>query len=280
MNNLNFQQSIGFPFETDVLNEMQKAYTLFNALGAILGNFSIVSGCVLTGSTVSDGVVFINGEVLEFRGGLAQPNVIIVEAVTKREFEDLQTRDVIYTRYVTFGVATTQYLWANFKRGMPTIEIPGTMEEKEDKTMTANLLARIVTLEARPASNIPIGMIALWDAPAAGIPKGWEEYLPLRGRMPVGMNPIYVQGTDNTNFGLEILGNAGGEREHHLTQLELPNYDLERQVGYETPQPGSANIWSNNAGTSHTEIINSGGGDKSHNNMSPYRVVHFIIYNP
>jgi hypothetical protein len=69
MNTLNFNQSVGFPLETNILDEMQTSYSLFNALGAIAGNFSIISGCVLSGSTVADGVVFINGEVLEFKGG-------------------------------------------------------------------------------------------------------------------------------------------------------------------------------------------------------------------
>lgn len=120
MNRLNFNQSVGFPFETNILDEMQKAYTLFNALGYISGNFSIISGCELVGTTVANGVVFINGEVLNFVGGEVQDKVIIVESIEALEFEDLNPRDVIYTRHATFGTAPVQWDWADFARGIPT----------------------------------------------------------------------------------------------------------------------------------------------------------------
>lgn len=124
MNTINFNQSVGFPLETEILDEMQKAYSLFNALGALAGDFSIISGCELTGATIADGVVFINGEVLEFRGGVVQTNVIIVETKQQREFEDFVSRDVIFTRYATFGTATTQWLWADFKPGIASKLLP------------------------------------------------------------------------------------------------------------------------------------------------------------
>ena len=123
MNKLNFNQSVGFPFETNILDEMQKAWTVLNALGAISGNFSIISGATTEGTTVADGVVFINGEVLEFKGGTVQANVVIVETIQSLEFEDLNTHEVIYTRYVTFGTATEQWPWENFKRPIPTKDL-------------------------------------------------------------------------------------------------------------------------------------------------------------
>ena len=42
MNHINFNQSVGFPLETEILAEMQKAYKLLNALGAIVGNNTII----------------------------------------------------------------------------------------------------------------------------------------------------------------------------------------------------------------------------------------------
>lgn len=123
MNRLNFNQSVGFPLETNILDEMQTSWGIFNALGALAGNFTIISGCETIGTTVRDGVVFINGEVLEFKGGLAQDNVIIVETKQALEFEDGNTHDVVFTRYATFGVATTQWPWSDFKRGIETKEL-------------------------------------------------------------------------------------------------------------------------------------------------------------
>ncbi len=159
-------------------------------------------------------------------------------------------------------------LWADFKRPETTTQLT---------TFIQGLTTRVVALEAQP-TTIPIGLIAIWDRPAIEIPIGWQEHVPLRGRMPIGMNENYTQGTDNTNYGLEILGNAGGKREHQLTKPELPNYNLTRNVGYETPAGGSSTIWSSGPGTYATQTISSGGEDKAHTNMSPYRVVHFIKY--
>jgi hypothetical protein len=275
MNKQNFIQSGGFPLQTETLNEMQKGYDLFNGLGNIAGNFSIISGCVVTGASVSNGVVFINGEVLEFRGGQLGSDVIISEEVTAQEFEDGNERDVVYIRYATFGIGLNQYPWVNFKRPKSTVELT---EQKAEQNLIDLLISRIEVLEARPASNVPIGMIAIWDQPANLIPIGWEEYLPLKGRMPIGHDPGYAQGFDLVNYGLNVLGNEGGKREHQLTKPELPNYNLTRGVGNETVQGGSAIIWSSNVGGPYVQIINSGGEDKPHNNMSPYRVVKFIIY--
>lgn len=120
MNNINFQQSVGFPLETDILNAMQTAYTLFNALGHIAGEKSILSGCVTVGQNVTDGVIFLNGEVLEFRGGFVQTTIVIQEEITSLEFEDGTFKEVVKVRFATFGVASTSYLWADFKRAYPT----------------------------------------------------------------------------------------------------------------------------------------------------------------
>lgn len=123
MNTINFNQSGGFRVETDILDEMQKAWSIFNALGSVAGNFSIISGCEVVGSTAANGVVYINGEVLEFVGGEVTANVKIVEVVTAKEFDDLTTHDVIYKRHATFGTAAVTYPWADFKRPIPTKDL-------------------------------------------------------------------------------------------------------------------------------------------------------------
>lgn len=276
MNNQNFNQSGGFPIKTQTLDEMQKAWSLLNVLGDLAGNFSIISGCTVTGSTVSNGAVFINGEVFEFRGGQLGTTVIIVTEVTPKEFKDGTDKVVLYIRYVTFGIGVGSFAWADFKPAFPTKDIPKALDLKEDKTVVQLLVDRIEALEARPPSNIPLHGIIIFDRPANEIPLGWEEYLPLRGKTPVGHDLNYVQGTDQINYNLNTLGYAGGEREHKLTKTEMPSYNLTRNVGFETVQPGNVIIWSSNYGGQFTQVINSGGDDKPHNNMSPFRIVHFI----
>ncbi|WP_291122806.1 hypothetical protein [Flavobacterium sp. UBA6046] len=125
---------------------MQKAYALFNALGAIVGNFALISGCETVGGSVTNGVVFIDGELLEFRGGVIQDYVIIVETPTSLEFEDTNSHDVIFTRYATFGSATTQWPWTDFKRGFPTIDIADALAGKATTMAVNELVSTIGTM--------------------------------------------------------------------------------------------------------------------------------------
>lgn len=167
MNYINFNQSVGFPLETEILAEMQKTYTLLNALGAIVGDNSIIRGCEVNGTNVSDGVVYLNGEILEFKGGTVDTNIIIVEAKTALEFEDTVTRDVIYTRYATFGSATTQWPWANFKRGFPTVDIETALASKataQDLTNLSDSVSQMLTKLNTIASNANVNVKADWNA--------------------------------------------------------------------------------------------------------------------
>ena len=268
MNRLDFNQSVGFPLETNILDQMQNAWRILNALGGIAGNFAILQGCTVQGTTVSDGVVFINGEVIEFKGGEAQENVIIVEIKEALEFEDGNANDVIFTRYATFGVATTQWAWTNFKRVYESINIPEALSGKEDKTTVAALLERVEELENRP-SNIPIGLIAIWDRPAAEIPEGWTEYVDLRGRMPIGQNP------DDSDY--SSLRSSGGSKNKALTLAELPSHFFNylkavKGRGYRTASDD------NPFGGYETATTNTIGENQAFSLMNPYRIVHFIKY--
>lgn len=272
MNKLNFNQSVGFPLETEILDEMQKAWSVFNALGAIVGNFSIISGCNTVGTNVTDGVVFINGEVLEFKGGLAQNNVIIVEVPQALEFEDSNSHDVIYTRYATFGVATTQWLWSSFKRGFETKQIPEALGLKEDKTTVTALLARIVALEARPTNGIPVGLVALWKRPANEIPDGWQEYTGLAGRTPVGFSSADVD--------FDVVGKTGGNKKVKLTAANIPELQVKLKKSSSTSGGIADNFVvniSNNAGET-TLTVNEDSANTDVNIMNPFKIVHFIEY--
>ncbi len=129
MNTMNFGNTGGFPMSTRILDELQTAFSIFNALGAIAGDKTIISGCVTTGSQVSPGVVCIDGEVLEFKGGTAQTKVKVIEAIESLLFEDNVSKPVIRYRYVQFGTGVGAMDWADFKRPIET------------KTLEASLLA-------------------------------------------------------------------------------------------------------------------------------------------
>ncbi len=165
-------------------------------------------------------------------------------------------------------------------------------------TLIESLINRITVLENNSATAVPIGMIAIWGK-AEPIPNGWEEYVPLKGKMPVGLNVLNAQekgdaldgdGGDgfsyyrDTNgsviFPFEILGDDGGRMSKKLNINEIPphthsetrikdnlgniiNYDAvgdDRHAGYETVDTGST------------------GGGQSFSILNPYRVVQFIEY--
>jgi hypothetical protein len=271
MNKLNFNQSVGFPLDTDILTEMQKAYTLLNALGAISGNFSIISGCTLTGSTVSDGTVYINGELLEFKGGLAQTNVIIVEIKTALEFEDTSTHDVVFTRHVTFGTATTQWAWSSFKRGLETKEIPEALAAKVPLTAFDAVVLRIAELEKKNAIFQTGGGMVLWNKAANLIPMGWSEVVDWRGRIPAGMD---VKDTD-----FDTIGKNGGSKTSTVT-IPLTGYGVGANTSAGVAGTLIVSTGDNEIGEAFESIKKAGtvptGGTVNH--MNPYRTVLFIEY--
>ncbi|MGY0039179.1 hypothetical protein [Pedobacter sp. NJ-S-72] len=118
MNNINFQQTGGFPLETDTLNFMQTSYASLQSVTALGGSNYILSGCLASGRTFTDGYVVLNGELLPFRGGLEQSNIVIREDKQTRPFENGQSRDVFFTRYAEFGTGTDAVAWASLPRLM------------------------------------------------------------------------------------------------------------------------------------------------------------------
>ncbi|MET3536684.1 hypothetical protein [Chryseobacterium limigenitum] len=277
MNKFDFNQIGGFPLSTNILDGMQTAYSLFNALGEIAGNFAIISGCNINGSTVSDGVVYINGEVLAFKGGLLGSTVIISEDPENRFFESGESKTVLRKRFATFGSSVTNYPWADFKRVFPSVQI---------QSFKDNFEARITALENRP-SPIPVGMIAIWNKPAnVPIPTGWQECTDLKGRVPVGC--------DDSDNDFEFVGKIGGEKRQTLVQAELPNIRLKTFRNLQVPGYGpgggpNAAVQVANGGKENYYITGTWqepdvyqtsplGSGASHNNLQPYRVIRFIEY--
>ena len=160
--------------DVNTLDQMQTAYKLFNGLGQLAGDLSIIKGCEPMGSSVSDGLVYINGEVLEFRSGVVQDTVIIIQEPQSKEFENGSTNEVHYTRYATFGVSTTNYNWVDFKRTLPMNEVPEALALKEDKTTVAALAQRIQTLE-QIALTIPKIKITT-GTQSVSSPAGGQKY--------------------------------------------------------------------------------------------------------
>jgi hypothetical protein len=277
MNKSNFIQTGGYPLNAERLQEQETAYNIFNSLGALAGNLTIISGCDLTGTLVGNGFVYIDGEVIEFReaDGAGTPNVIIIEEAVKRGFKNGIIKEVHTIRYATFGTAATSWAWSNFQRPMPTKFIQANfkahlsiIENKEDKSVVAILVDRILALENRLAMIIPSGLIAIWGRPFSEIPVGWSEYTPLRGRMAVGVN------VNDIDF--NMVEKFSGAKTKQLSILEMPahTHDFVKDT-YERKADFSRNE-NVPRGTTKTDTTGSTGGGQAFSIMNPYRVVYYI----
>lgn len=130
MNRTIFNQTGGFPLKTERLQEQQTAFEIFNALGFLAGDLTIISGCEMTGTTIADGKVFIGGELLYFRSAVASDSsaaVVIIEEPVIRSFENGTTKTVHIIRYATIGTAETSWLWSSFVRPVQTKTIEGAL---------------------------------------------------------------------------------------------------------------------------------------------------------
>ena len=270
MNNIDFNQDGGFRLSTNILAAVQASYSLFNALGWIGGNLTIISGCEVNGSSVSDGVVFINGEVFNFKGGNLGTYVIIRETVTSYPFQNGTVKPVIRERFVSFGTSTPDknYLWADFKRLFPTKDIQAFKDDHN---------TRITNLEGKQA--FAVGMILRYDQPlSVPPPAGWIDWKPAgeQGRVWVSRSE------SDTDFG---LGSTGGEKTHQLTKNEMPAHS--HRQGSETLYNdfgGGTFIGNRNYGNPpqlpayRNQNTSLEGGDEAHNNLQPYIAVRFIKY--
>ena len=273
MNIVRYKQTGGFPLDTNNLDFLQSSFHILNTLGNLAGDMVVISGCEITGNTVSNGVVYVNKEVLEFRGGSLSANVFIKEEAVSGTFEDGSFKPIEITRYVTFGSSTPDktFKWEDFKRVDNLIK---------QGVKNADFEKRIKALENKK-SPVPIGLIAIWGKPASEpIPEGWKECTDLRGRMPLGWNP------DDEDF-KELLKNDG-EKTHQLKVQELPVIE----GGFETVthmtrlgtgvvrgvSGGQAQIAGGASQWLHEQMELKFGGNQPHNNMPPYRIIKFIEF--
>lgn len=251
MNNIDYNQSGGFPLSTQILDAGQEAYKNFNAYGNFAGDLAIITGCEpSSGGTVTNGFVSIFGELLPFVGTTVTAKVIIVENTDARGFEDGSVKPVIYSRYATFGTGVVEYDWADFRR-------PLTLFALED---------RLTQLE----KSVPIGLVAIWGKPADAIPEGWEIYEDVQGTTPVGRK------TGDVNFGA-ALGTQIGTAQVTLTIDQIPahSHNVTAYLGTQNVVP---NTGSGQNGANQTLTTNAVGGGQSHTNIQPSTIVDFIKF--
>ncbi len=281
MNNIEFMQTGGFPLELDILNYMQDDYSNFNDIGHIIGDKAIVKGCITTGSTVSDGTIFYNGEFLKFVGGIEQSTFLIRETAETKEFQNGDVKIIFKNRFAEFGTGIDAIDWADFKRPLDLLSIS----------------ERLNSLDKKTAVFQTGGAMVFWNKPVSDIPEGWQEVTDWRGRMPVGLDTLQSE--------FDTIGYQGGSKTETLSENQLPAHNHTGNAvsagnhshtlffseyatgsdggpGYDGGnnkyQPNINKTTSTGGGHSHTLNINNAGGGHSHNNLPPYRTVLFIEF--
>lgn len=266
MDKFNFNQTGGFPLTTDILNAMQQAYNIFNSLGSLAGNYTIISGCVETGNNVSAGVVYINGELLPFKGGAKISKVKIVEVTEQAGFEDGTKKTVLFKRYVQFGTGVNAIEWRIFKRPDPLLA----------------LSKKMALLEEKLKKTVPVGLVAIWDRPASDIPEGWEEHTEMRGKKPLAYNP------NDSDY--SVLGKNIGKKSHTITEKNLPKIQLKwkKSIGVKVDSwNGRDNLvysdkdyhWKHKESINRHPLEDIGNTNPTAiSNLDPSRIVRFIRF--
>jgi microcystin-dependent protein len=257
MNRSNFNQTGGYPLKTERLQEMQTAYSIFNALGALAGDLTIISGCKLTGTTIGDGAVYIGGELYAFKAAAVTltSTVVIIEEAVNRGFKNGGLKEVHTIRYATFGTAETSWPWTDFKR-MDSL-----------KSIQARLL---------PAGTNP----QLYCGSVSTIPTGWQlcdgsNGTPnLKGQFIVGYDP------DDADY--NAIGMIGGSKKVSLTAANngvhshtYKQYELDQEVSRYGSGVRAINKYNTQTGSFTTEQSGSG---TPHENRPPYYTLAYIIY--
>ncbi len=236
MNKIKFNQTGGFPLSANILDAMQSAYAIFNQLGSLAGNKAIISGCEQLGNTVADGVIFLNGEILPFKGGAIGSSIIIKEESESRVFEDGATKPVIFKKYATFGSSTPEktFVWAEFKSIKNLISLA---QEKAEKTALKTAEDKIAELEKQKPI---IGEIKQGIFDLDNLPEGWfhcngQNGTPdlrgyfLRGKTDeraLGSFQEDAQQKITGNFAITNRNNRGGDADGAFERIGYYNAQL------------------------------------------------------
>lgn len=276
MNRINFQQPGGFRLETDTLTFLQESLAALQVLSAIVGDYYILSGCVVAGAQVSPGYVVIAGEVLPFSGGLLQTKVMIREIKQSRSFQNGTVKDVFYIRYAEFGNGEAAVLWADLVRiknlksfkDLPTAVSDSFELNSSDSLATSKALK---LLNDKMDGLVMPGMITIWSGAVNAIPAGWHLCDGVDGRPD--LRDKFVLGAGNGYAVAEI----GGEATHTLTINEMPEHDHGFNTGDSTGRSDNANDRDVMIPGGTNKTTSKKGGGAAHNNMPPYYSLAYII---
>lgn len=242
MNKQNFESKDRFPLSTQALTFMQDMIMATAQLAIIGGDNYILSGCIIIGNNVSDGIIVINGEIMPFKGGSVIDTITIVEETIQVSANGLTFENARVKRYAKFasGSGPNYYLWTNFE------PLQTNKQLEEAKATIQYVDDKIADIQA---GSIPTGVIVMWGGREGDIPKGWilcdgkelsngKRVPDLRGRFIVGYN-------STTDSGYTSIGAGKKNTDQYnvtLTTGEMPAHNHGMPVESKTVAAGEWGI--------------------------------------
>lgn len=305
-----------FPLDCETLEYIAQNRRLTELLGYIAGDKVILSGCAETGTGVSEGYVFVNGEVMRFAGGSRSSYVKVMEenvSVTS----DGKEYQAYLKRWLVFGTGNGQIKWGDFYRldGQNLKALSQKVQELKTKVDSMQGVP-VGTIEMWAGGNTPPDKYLLCDGRAYDI-AGYKELhdvigntfneaegaqtpgenqfcVPnLQGRFIVGQTP-----TQGSKYATK--GTTGGKDEVilELNQIPAHSHNMEHTHDYMdiyySERGGQVSV-PDNFGSGDSNYDNSGyqmqrttisqstkntgaaGGGAAHENRPPFYVLAYII---
>ncbi len=108
MNYIDFTQPGGYPLQQETFGFLQEAYSsAFRGISLAFGEDTIISGCIITGPSMSGGWVFVGGELLYFEAGAVSTHFKVAEDITQLTYQNGNTVDAMKIRVCRFDPAGT-----------------------------------------------------------------------------------------------------------------------------------------------------------------------------